>query len=361
MQREICRYWGYNMWTENKVFKKDLAYICSADFVAWDKLENSTVFITGATGLIGYTLTCALLYRNIKFNSNIKILALVRDIEKARKRFATQLIEGCGISFIKGNLESIPVIDGDIDYIIHGAAPTASAYFVSNPVETINDIVVGTSNLLKLARQKDIKSFLYMSSMEVYGAPHSDDLLKEEIGTTLNTMAIRSCYPEAKRMSEALCAAYSNEYNVPTKVIRLAQTFGVGVQMDDNRVFAEFARCAVNGHNIVLQTKGDSKRVYLYTADAVTAILVVLLLGKNGEAYNAGNESTYCSIKEMAEMVADKIANSKIEVLIKINEKSKQKFSPSHRLKLDVSKLRSLGWRPSIGLEDMYKSVLGKD
>lgn len=346
------------MWTENKIFKEDLEYITNVNFIDWHKLDNKTVFVTGATGLIGYTFVSALLYRNLIYNSNIKVIALVRNITKAREKFAEPLKQNANIEFIVGDVENIPAINDDIDYIVHGANPTASNYFVEKPVETINTAVFGTINVLQLAKEKNVEGMVYLSSMEVYGAPHTDDLIPETQGTTVDTMSVRSCYPEAKRLCEALCASYADEYKVPAKVIRLAQTFGPGVPENDNRVFAEFIRCAKNKQDIVLQTAGTSKRCYLYTADAATAIMAILLNGETGEAYNAANKETYCSILEMAQLVAREIANDEIKVVIKENNNSKHKFSPPHKLNLDVSKLEKLGWRVEKSLREMYIRIM---
>lgn len=345
------------MWMENEIFKEDLEYITSVNFIDWHKLDNKTVFVTGATGLIGYTFVSALLYKNLIYNSNIKVIALVRNITKAREKFAEQLKQNANIEFVVGDVENVPAINEDIDYIVHGANPTASSYFVEKPVETINTAVFGTMNILQLAKEKNVEGMVYLSSMEVYGAPHTDNLIPETQGTTVDTMSVRSCYPEAKRLCEALCASYADEYKVPAKVIRLAQTFGPGVPENDNRVFAEFIRCAKNKQDIVLQTAGTSKRCYLYTADAATAVLAILLNGEAGEAYNAANKETYCSILEMAELVAHEIANDEIKVVIKENIDINRGFSPTHKLNLETIKLKNLNWEATFNLLDMYKRM----
>lgn len=348
------------MWAKNKIFKEDLEYIANVKFIDWHRLNSKTVFVTGATGLIGYNFVSALLYRNSICNSNIKIIALVRNITKAKEKFAEQLKQSTNLKFIVGDIENMPAINDDINYIVHGANPTASNYFVEKPVETINTAVLGTMNVLQLAKEKNVEGMIYLSSMEVYGAPHTDDLIPEVQGTTVDTMSIRSCYPEAKRLCESLCASHADEYKVPAKVIRLAQTFGPGIPENDNRVFAEFIRCTKNKQDIILQTDGTSKRCYLYTADAVTAILSILLNGEAGEAYNAGNKKTYCSIMEMAKLVAHEIANDEIRVVIKESNNSKLKFPPSHKLNLDVGKLEKLGWKAEISLEEMYRRMDAK-
>ena len=129
--------------------------------------------------------------------------------------------------------------------------------------------------------------------------------------------------------------------------------------MNDGRVFAEFARDAIHGSDIKLQTAGTSKRMYLYIADAVTAILTVLLSGNTVEVYNAANPDTYCSIIEMAQLIAHEIAHDSIKVhvpMIKLDADSK--FFFPHHLNLDTSKLYKLGWRPSVGLREMYLRMM---
>ena len=340
----------------NRIFSEDMAQIAASPSIDWEKLTGRTIFITGATGLIGRTLVNALLYVNDEKHFNLRILALVRDEEKATAIFGRP----AALEYVVGTIEELPDISAPIDYVIHGASPTASRFFTEYPAETIRAGTIGTMNVLELARKKNVKSFVYLSSMEVYGAPQTDALIPETQGTTVDTMAVRSCYPEAKRISEALCAAYASEYGVPAAVIRLAQTFGPGIAADENRVFAEFARCAMAGKDIVLQTSGASRHCYLYTADAAVAILTVLLCGTPGEAYNAANPETYCSIAEMAKTVAENLAVSSIAVRFPPEGEHDKKYPPTHRLNLDVSKIEKLGWKPTRGLVDMYRRMMAE-
>lgn len=343
------------MSTNRDVLQEDLVAISQIDYLPWDKLAGQKVLVTGGTGLIGSTIIKALCYASTARKLRVKIFALVRNLEKAERMLGH---ENESLHFIKGSVENLPAINVPVDYIIHGASPTASLFFVQHPVETIQIAVKGTNDLLKLAIDKAVKSFVYLSSMEVYGAPQTDTLIQESQGCTLDSMAVRSCYPIAKRLCENLCASYAQEYHVPAKVIRLAQTFGPGVSKNDGRVFAEFARDAIKGNDIVLQTSGTSKREYLYTADAVTAILTVLLCGQNGEAYNAGNPKTYCSIVEMAKIVAQEIGKNKIQVIIQSNNFNNSKFPPSHHLYLDTNKIARTGWIPSKNLLEMYSRMI---
>lgn len=139
-------------------------------------------------------------------------------------------------------------LDGPVDYIIHTASITSSAQFVKEPVETILTMVQGCKNILKFAYEKRVCSFVYLSSLEVYGIPFEENqisLFSENNFGYLDPCKVRSSYPEAKRLAESLCISYFSQYNVPVKIVRLCQTFGPGVSYNDSRVFAEFARCAI--------------------------------------------------------------------------------------------------------------------
>lgn len=337
----------------SNILQEDLENLLNASWLLWDQLQQKAVLITGASGLIGSNMVRGLTYVNRKRNLNMSILALVRDKHKALKKFA-DLADDVALSIIQGDIEYNLNLHQKIDFIIHGASPTTSSYFIENPVETIKTAVNGTVNMLELAKVNKVEGFVYLSSMEVYGAPQNEDLLSEKDVGYMNPLLVRNCYPESKRMCEALCAAYAKKYNIPAMSIRLAQTFGVGVEKNDTRVFAEFARCVKNRQDIVLLTDGGSKRCYLYTMDAVSAILTVLLKGERGKAYNAGNVGTYCSIKEMAQMVANDLANGKIAVKYSDNLEKRKKFPPPHFYHLDITAIDELGWRATWGLREMY-------
>lgn len=345
-----------NLWRVdelNEVMQRELNRALSETNVDLSRFDGKTVLITGATGLIGYNLIASLMLYGAARANPPKIIALVRDMEKAKKMyqdFGDEYLE-----FIIWEASEKIDVPESVDYIIHAACQTSSKAFIEQPVETIFTAVDGTRNILELARRKNLKGFLYLSSMEVYGTPKSDEKITETHSAEMDSMSVRSSYPESKRMCEALCSAYWAEYGVPAKVIRLTQTFGPGVAYDDSRVFAELARCVIEGRDIVLHTRGETKRNYLYTIDAVSAIFTILLLGESGEAYNAANEETYCSIYEMAEMVAKECGQA--QIWVKVQEDGSQSFgyAPTLHMNLDATKLRKLGWNARTTLPEMYR------
>ncbi len=338
----------------SSVAQQDIITALADCNIPWHDLDGKTVMISGATGLIGRTLTDLLLAYARSAAQPPHIVALVRSQEKARAFWD----EMPNLTLLSWMADQPLEYSGNVDYIIHCASQTSSKGFIQQPVDTIRTAIMGTETLLQLAVKKKSAGFLYLSSMEVYGTPQTDMKITEDYVGTLDPLKVRNCYPEAKRMCESLCVSYSSQFGVPACIARLTQTFGPGVQADDNRVFAEFARCAMTKSDIVLHTKGETKRSYVYTADAARALLTILLRGAPGEAYNIANAQTYCTIYEMACMVADKIANGSIQVRCELTDAEKLGYAPVLHMNLDIQKLLQLGWTPYVKLEEMYRRMI---
>ena len=303
--------------------------------------------ITGATGLIGSALVRYFVARGDG------VIAAVRDVDKAARLFRDM----CGVTVVKWDSSSQLVTDVGVDCVIHAAGETSSRAFVDRPVETIGSVIDGTRQVLEFARLARVRSMVFLSTMEVYGAPTSDRVTERDYGY-LDPMEVRSSYPEAKRLAENLCVAYAKEYGVPVKIARLTQTFGEGVGYSDGRVFAEFARAILEQRDIVLKTEGATARCYCYLGDAVDAIVKILDRGENALAYTVANEDTFCTIREMAEMLIAAHPESGSKLVIDTTNVEERGFAPPFRMRLDCSRLMSLGWRPKVGLVEMYDRMM---
>lgn len=348
------------MWKESKIFLEDLEYGSNAEFIPWNEFAGKTFFVTGATGLIGYTLVSLLLYHSLEKKSNIRVFALVRDMEKACEQFSGQLADNAPVEFVEGSVENFDAskITQEIDFVIHGACPTASKFFTERPVETIRTIVNGTDNILKFCVGKKVEQAVFLSSMEVYGEISSREKLTEERLGNIDLQNPRSSYPEAKRLAENLCACYASEFGLDVKSVRLAQVFGPGVKRDDNRVFAYMMRCALEGKNIELKTSGEKENPYLYTMDAATAILTVLAKGERGRTYNAANEATYCSVREMGDVCLKAFGKNNLKVLVNVgNHEDAGKYPPKSSMNLSSENLQGLDWKAQHGLESLYQRM----
>lgn len=343
---------------QDPIMQEDIEAIARNDFLA-KSLKKSSVLVTGATGLIGSQIVKTLACFNRLHNTNIKIYAMARNTKKAEHVFGDLLMR-TDITLVIGDVNTPLKLEGDIDYIIHGASATSSKYFVSNPVETIQIAINGTKNILDLAKEKGVRGMVYLSSLEVYGTvdPQAGFIDENQYGY-IDPLKVRSSYSEGKRMVECLCASYAAEYGVPVKIARLSQTFGAGVDYNDGRVFAEFARCIFEKRDIVLHTQGRTVRTYCYTKDAVEALMYILLKGKAGEAYNVTNMETAISIRDMAELVKQLYPEAKIEVKIEMADDEKAfGYNPEMVIKLSSKKLLDLGWKPSVNLKEMYSRMI---
>lgn len=322
------------------------------------ELANSRLLITGSTGLIGSQLVRVLLASNKLllasnklFGLGFKLVLPVRNPDKAKTLFG----DNSAITYVQWQLGDSLAGAPACNYVVHAACGTSSSDFLNKPASTIKTIIDGAYETLEYARKANAK-YVFLSTMEVYGEV-TGEATEDNLGL-LDSMVPRNSYPEAKKLVECLCASYYKQYELDAVAIRLAQTFGQGVKQDDGRVFADFGRHAVAGQDIVLLSAGTKHNAYLSVDDAVSAILYCLVNGQAGEAYNAANESTYCSIKEMAELVLSNFGAEGAQVRREFDPEREATFRKSSDLRLKTDKLQALGWTPKDSLVEMYNKML---
>jgi dTDP-glucose 4,6-dehydratase len=159
-------------------------------------------------------------------------------------------------------------------------------------------------------------------------------------------------------MAENIFVSYGKEYNIPVRIARLTQTFGAGVDYNDSRVFAEFARCVVEGKNIILHTKGETVRNYCYITDAVKAIFYIMLYGGNGNSYNVVNDDTTISIYDMAQLFC-RYSNKNIKVEVRDDVDVLMGYNPVVKISLKNDKLKMLGWSSNWNMKSMIERFIG--
>lgn len=339
----------------NKILEQDICdFVSRCDY--WKHFYGKRIAVTGATGLIGQIVVKCLRALNSKYSLDMTIYCVVRNFDKAHKIFmpvdaSVMIVPQADFRTIESSL-----VGGNIHYIIHAAAPTASSFFANNPVETYEGVVDLTHLILERARDLQTCSMVYLSSLEVYGEilDDSNDVDESCMGY-VNPLSARSSYSMGKRVAECLCYAYYSEHQVPVKIARLAQTFGAGVDVNDKRVFAYIANSAIRHNDVVLSTPGETKRNYCYTIDAVDAILRILLFGNNGEAYNVANEQTYISVRDMADAVLKRFSHGNHVVF---NFEKTNCYPPTTKIKMSVEKMKALGWKPQYNLMEMFGRLI---
>jgi nucleoside-diphosphate-sugar epimerase len=329
------------------IIEEDLANITQFD-LPWSEFEGKTVLISGANGFLPAYLVETLLYLNeTRHRVPTQVIGLVRNIDKAQARFAAYLNRS-DLQFI-GQDVSIPVLtDMPIDYIIHAASQASPKYFGSDPVGTLSANVLGTYNLLMLAKAKQPQGFLFFSSSDIYGQVPLDQIpILETAYGYLDPASVRACYAESKRMGETMCVAWAHQFGVPAKIVRPFHTYGPGMSLDDGRVFADFVANVVHNHDIVMKNDGSTSRPFCYLADATIGFFTVLLRGAPGQAYNIGNPDAEMSILELAETLVALFPEKNLRVIREpvSAESSGYLPSPITRNCPDISKVRRLGWR----------------
>jgi len=345
---------------ENRIIKDDLSDILKRIDISF--LSGKTVLISGAAGMIAsYMAGLFLVFNeNAASSGKIKILALVRNIEKAKKRF--------GKDFQR---EELQIVEHDIsrsldsfsfsaDYIIHAASLASPKFFKTNPIEIVQSNVLGTANLLNFAQRVDARRILYISSGEVYGAVTRNPVNEADYGY-LDPLAIRSCYAESKRMAENMLVCWGSRFGLDAVIARPFHTYGPTMDLDDGRIFSDFVSNVIRRQDLVIKGSGEDVRSYCYLSDAVFGLMCILKDGVSLEAYNLGNENCSVSVKGLAEILVSLYPELGLEIrFLKRSENDSYLTSKVSKVIPDTSKLAGLNWSSKVSIgEGFLRAVEG--
>ena len=323
----------------------------------WELLRNSTVMVSGATGLIGSFLIDVLMYRNRETDFNCHVIALGRSAEKAKKRFVPYW-EDRLFSFREGDIvENTFGQMPSVDYIFHLASNTHPVAYATDPIGTITANIIGTRNLLEFGAEHGVKRVVFASSVEVYGENRGDrDYFTEEYCGYIDCNTLRAGYPESKRAGEALCQAYIRQKGMDIVIPRLSRTYGPTMLMTDSKALSQFIRKGLAGEDIVLKSEGTQFFSYSYVADAVSGLLYCLCYGVCGEAYNIADEASDITLRELAGLIAE-IAGRKV-VFELPDAVERAGYSKATKAVQCADKLKSLGWKPQWDIRSGIRDTL---
>lgn len=340
----------------NKIIAEDAGAIANAP-LPWEKLQGKTVLISGANGYVPQFFVHGLLKRNDLYGSNIKVLALCRNRERALARFE-EYVGRADFGLLLQDVCEAVTYGGKIDYMIHAASPAGIKTRYRDPVATFDANVIGCKKLLELAEVKR-SEFLLLSSVDVYGKMNSQERLKETDMGMLDTLEPRDIYSNAKRAAETLCGAYFQK-GISCKIVRPFQIIGAGLELDDGRLHIDFAAQMLRGNEIVLKGDGTPRRTFLYVTDAVIGMLLVMLEGKAGEIYNVCAKEGEASVLELAETMASQMKGRKISISYDMETRF---HDPAVTQVVSVvcgdsGKLRGLGWTPKVTLARAVRRMM---
>ncbi len=342
----------------NQIVFEDIEHIIATTPVDWSVFSQKRVLITGASGFLPAYLVETLLHLNRTRGYEIKITALVRHYENYKNRFKPYLDDPNLIVLVQD--VSTPIaLDFPHHFIIHAASQASPKYYGVDPVGTLSSNVLGTMQLLELARNHPVISFMYFSSGEVYGQTQVVPTKESDYGY-LDPTSIRSCYAESKRMGENMCVSWHAQYQVRTKIVRPFHTYGPGMRLDDGRVYADFVRDVIENRPIVMRSEGTAIRAFCYLADATAGFFTVLLKGECAVPYNVGNSQAEINIMNLAKLLVGLYPEKQLHVIQDHSETTNNSYlqSPIQRNCPDVSRANALGWKPTTDLADGFKRTI---
>ncbi len=336
-------------------FEKELD-ICAGINIDWSKIDNKTIMITGATGLIGKYMIQVLMQRNKLFDVNTKVVAVGRNQDRFLNRFSD--VDGFeNIIFLEKDVKKPFDVDMELDFIVHMASNTHPVLYATDPIGTEMTNILGTYYLLELAAKNPCCRFVFASSGDIYGDNRNGkDYLNESDCGYIDCNTLRAGYIEGKRASESLCNAFQESKSVDYVISRLCRVYGPTMNSSESKAISQFILNAVAGENIVLKSSGTQIFSYLYVFDAVTAMLTIMCSGKSGEAYNVSDNKRVYALKDLAQILAE-IGGSEV-VFDLPNEIENKGASTFQDVRLDASKLYGLGWNSLVDIKDGLRNTV---
>ena len=299
-------------------------------------MVTMNIVITGGSGFVGSYLCEKLI------NDGHKIIVIDNLLTGSTENI-NNLLDNENFSFIEHDVQDHIEIEDKVDYVLHFASAASPKAYTEHPVNTLKAGSVGTINTLGLAK-KHSAEYLLASTSEVYGDPLISPQ-NEEYWGNVNPNGERSMYDEAKRFAEAAVATYSRSYGLKTKIVRIFNTYGPRMQLNDGRVVTNFIVQALRNENITIYGDGTQTRSFSYVEDTVAGI-ISLMNSTEYDVFNIGNPNEM-TVGQLAEKIIELTdSTSEIKYLELPNDDPKQR-------KPDITKAKTkLNWEPKVNLDE---------
>ena len=308
------------------------------------KFYGKKFFITGANGFLGKYFIKVITEINKKTNNKIKVLA--NDI----KFDNCEIFKDRNVKIIKRDINKIKKFNYKCDFILHAAGIPSPKNYYKKPIETIFTSITSTKNLLEYSSK--IKSkFIFFSSSEIYGNPDKKNIpTKETYNGNVSSIEDRSCYDEGKRVGETLCYFYKIKQKVDICIFRPFNVFGPGMPRNDYRVFPRFFSSIKDKKPITIFKNGNQTRTFCYVTDAITAMFIVTLGGKNF-VYNIGNNKPELNMNTLHKIMEGSL-KKKIKAINISYPKNYPQVEPQRRCP-DISKLiKEFNYKNKVSIND---------
>jgi len=315
-----------------------------------NNFSNKTIVLTGGKGFLGRHIVEVFKKLNQSYLKQPTKLIVLDNLITAGY-FGQNSIDDPNIQFIQHDVIKKIEIHDKIDYIIHAAGIGSPQHYKDHPLETLDISIIGTKNMLELAKENQAR-FTFFSSSEIYGDPTEDNIpTSEEYRGNVSTQGPRACYDEGKRTGETLCYIYHNYYQVKTTIVRPFNFFGPGMHEKDYRVLPNFASRIKNKKPLNVYGTGDQTRTYCYITDAITGLFQVILSGIPGETYNIGNPKPEISAKELVQRISGSLEQ---EIPYKIIEypDNYPSSEPSRRCPNIMKAEQEINYKPKVELNE---------
>jgi dTDP-glucose 4,6-dehydratase len=299
--------------------------------------------ITGGAGFIGSHLCDFLLEKGHE-------VICVDNLITASTKNITHLKTKINFTYVNHDVTKPIKIEGKLDYVLHLASPASPIDFDKIPIQIAKVGSLGTHNALGLAKDKKA-IFLFASTSEIYGDPLVNPQPETYFGN-VNPIGIRSCYDESKRFGEALTMAYHRKHKIDTKIVRIFNTYGPRMRVDDGRAVPTFINQALKNEPITVFGNGKQTRSFCYISDLIEGIYKLMISDVN-EPINIGNPDEY-TILELAKKII-KLTKSRSEIVFKELPQDDPKVR-----RPDIAKANELlNWQPRVSLEKGLKNTIG--
>lgn len=331
------------------IYERDFAEMAEED-LPWERLRGKCILYTGATGFLGRYVVRTLCGLSRKKNLGLKLL-LFRRGGRRRDGLWEDPLPFPEVRWLEGEItRNFLPEEVRLDIIIHSASPANARAIAADPMGVVETNLMATHTLLERAVETRAV-FLYVSSGAVY--PRREGLVPEEaFSPTQEGGGGESFYGRCKAAGELLCETYRRGARLDCRVVRPFSIYGPGERLDSGRCFPDFLRRTLQGEPIEVRGPGTQMRSYCYLSDFTTGLLTVLLKGESA-VYNLGNEDNACSIRALAEEISKWAGLPVLPPALPLGRAGENDiYLP------DTTKLRALGWRPRVGLDECIRRTL---